>query len=31
MLKTKSVHSPIDRAADGLLILATRIRGRGMK
>src|SRR5437588_647800 len=31
MLKTKSVHSPIDRAGDGLRILATRLRGRGMK
>src|SRR6185503_15320226 len=31
MLRTKSVHSPIDRAADGLRILATRLRGRGMK
>ena len=30
MLKTKSVHSPIDRANDGLRILATRFRGRGM-
>ena len=30
MLKTKSVWSPIDRAADGLRILATRFRGRGM-
>ena len=31
MLKTKSVYSPIDRKADGLRILATRFRGRGMK
>jgi len=30
MLKTKSVWSPIDRKADGLRILATRFRGRGM-
>jgi uncharacterized protein YeaO (DUF488 family) len=30
MLKTKSVHSPIDRKRDGLRILATRFRGRGM-
>lgn len=29
MLKTKSVHSPIEKA-DGLRILATRLRGRGM-
>jgi uncharacterized protein YeaO (DUF488 family) len=30
MLKTKSVGSAIDRKADGLRILATRFRGRGM-
>jgi uncharacterized protein YeaO (DUF488 family) len=30
MLKTKSIWSPIDRKADGLRILATRFRGRGM-
>ena len=30
MIKTKSVWSPIDRKADGLRILATRFRGRGM-
>ena len=30
MLTTKSVDSSIDRAADGLRILATRFRGRGM-
>ncbi len=30
MLKAKSVDSPIDREADGLRILATRFRGRGM-
>lgn len=29
MLKTKSVHSPIE-PADGLRILATRFRGRGL-
>jgi uncharacterized protein YeaO (DUF488 family) len=29
VLKTKSVHSPIDDA-DGLRILATRFRGRGL-
>ena len=31
MLRTKSVHSPIDPKADGLRVLATRLRGRGMK
>lgn len=30
MLKTKSVWSPISRKTDGLRILATRFRGRGM-
>jgi uncharacterized protein YeaO (DUF488 family) len=30
MLKTKSVWSPLDRKRDGLRILATRFRGRGM-
>jgi uncharacterized protein YeaO (DUF488 family) len=30
VLKTKSVWSPIDRESDGLRILATRFRGRGM-
>ena len=30
MLKTKSIWSPIDRESDGLRILATRFRGRGM-
>ena len=30
MLKTKSVFSPIERRRDGLRILATRFRGRGM-
>ena len=31
MLRTRSVHSPIDRRNDGLRILATRVRGRGMR
>jgi uncharacterized protein YeaO (DUF488 family) len=30
MLRTKSVWSPIERKHDGLRILATRFRGRGM-
>jgi uncharacterized protein YeaO (DUF488 family) len=30
MLKAKSVWSPIERKADGLRILVTRFRGRGM-
>jgi uncharacterized protein YeaO (DUF488 family) len=30
MIKTKSVKSPIERRADGLRILATRFRGRGL-
>jgi uncharacterized protein YeaO (DUF488 family) len=30
VLRTKSVYSPIDTDADGLRILATRFRGRGM-
>jgi uncharacterized protein YeaO (DUF488 family) len=30
MLKTKSVNAPIDVENDGLRILATRFRGRGM-
>lgn len=30
MLLTKSVHSPIDQKRDGLRILATRFRGRGL-
>ena len=29
MIRTKSVHSPIDRQKDGLRILATRGHGRG--
>src|SRR6267142_2914319 len=31
MLRTKSVWSPIGRQRDGLRILATRFRGRGMR
>lgn len=30
MLKTKSVWTPINRKTDGLRILVTRIRGRGL-
>lgn len=30
MLKTKSVHSPIEPRKDGLRILVTRFRGRGL-
>ena len=30
MVRTKSVWSPIDRKNDGIRILATRFRGRGM-
>jgi uncharacterized protein YeaO (DUF488 family) len=30
MIQTKSVWSPIDKKKDGLRILATRFRGRGM-
>jgi uncharacterized protein YeaO (DUF488 family) len=30
MIKTKSVKSPIQRREDGLRILATRFRGRGL-
>lgn len=30
MIQTKSVWSPIDKKRDGLRILATRFRGRGM-
>lgn len=30
MIKTKSVHSPIEPQKDGFRILATRIRGRGL-
>lgn len=31
MLRVKSVYSPIDRKRDGLRILATRGRGRGLR
>lgn len=31
MLRTKSVSTPIDRQRDGLRILVTRFRGRGMR
>ena len=31
MLQTKSVYSPIDRQSDGLRILVTRFRGRGLR
>jgi uncharacterized protein YeaO (DUF488 family) len=31
VIGTKSVYSPIDREMDGFRILATRIRGRGLK
>lgn len=31
MIKTKSVYSPIDYDKDGLRILATRFRGRGLR
>jgi uncharacterized protein YeaO (DUF488 family) len=31
LIRTKSVGSPIDRKKDGLRILVTRIRGRGLK
>ena len=31
MIRTKSVYSPIERKKDGLRILATRLRGRGLK
>ena len=30
MVRTKSVHSPIDPRTDGLRILTTRFRGRGL-
>ena len=30
MIRAKSVWSPVDRNADGLRILATRFRGRGL-
>lgn len=31
MIKTKSVYSPIENKKDGLRILATRLRGRGLQ
>jgi uncharacterized protein YeaO (DUF488 family) len=31
MIRTRSVYSAIDREKDGLRILATRVRGRGLK
>jgi uncharacterized protein YeaO (DUF488 family) len=31
MIRTKSVYTAFDRQRDGLRILATRIRGRGLK
>jgi uncharacterized protein YeaO (DUF488 family) len=31
MIRTRSVYSPIDREKDGLRILVTRIRGRGLR
>ncbi|MDC4203933.1 MAG: DUF488 family protein [Candidatus Manganitrophus sp.] len=31
MLKTKSIHSPLDPKRDGLRILVARFRGRGIK
>jgi uncharacterized protein YeaO (DUF488 family) len=30
MIRTKSVYSPIARQGDGLRVLATRLRGRGL-
>jgi len=30
MIRTKSVYSPIERQTDGLRVLATRLRGRGL-
>jgi len=30
MIRTKSVYSPIERPRDGLRILVTRFRGRGL-
>lgn len=30
MIRTKCVYAPIDRKGDGLRVLATRFRGRGM-
>ena len=31
MLKTKSVHTPIEREGDGLRVLVARFRGHGVK
>jgi uncharacterized protein YeaO (DUF488 family) len=31
MIKTKSVYTPIERQRDGIRILATRFRGRGLR
>jgi uncharacterized protein YeaO (DUF488 family) len=31
MIRTKSVYSPIEHKKDGIRILATRIRGTGLK
>lgn len=31
MLKTKSIHSPVDPEGDGLRILVARFRGRGVR
>jgi uncharacterized protein YeaO (DUF488 family) len=31
MFKTKSVYTPIDRQSDGIRILVTRYRGRGLR
>ena len=30
MIRTKSVYSPVGRRGDGLRVLATRLRGRGL-
>ncbi len=30
MIKTKSVHDSVDRTADGLRLLVSRLRGRGL-
>jgi uncharacterized protein YeaO (DUF488 family) len=31
MIKTKCVHSPINRSEDGLRVLVSRVRGRGLR
>jgi uncharacterized protein YeaO (DUF488 family) len=31
VIRTKSVHSPLERSKDWLRILATRVRGRGLR